>query len=319
MRRRLLWAVGALALGWSSAHAQEGAVQPGTAKGVGTHDVGAVKTQQETHGFWDFDGNLPRGTIVGGLGVYFIQPNFESNAAFQTTTSIGGVTILRRHDFRYDMDAAPSAWIGWVNDCGFGARLRWFLYDQGAHEETINPGDTTIRSASPIGIPAIVSSKAGNRFSADSGLAVQTFDFELTQSVPGCCDWDLVVAGGIRYAHVAQTYNAFGTTTPVAAVLPSAGILSGHNFNGAGPTIALEGRRRFGCSGFALYGNLRGSLLFGSAEAQAFRTATAGGVTTITHDSATQQSDVLPIGEIEVGAEYVRGFGRACGVLQVGL
>jgi hypothetical protein len=94
----------------------------------------------------------------------------------------------------------------------------------------------------------------------------------------------------------------------------TATLQSGHNFNGAGPTLAVEGRRAIGNSGFALYGNGRAALLFGTARQEVhFAHPTAGAF-----DNAARQADVLPIGEIELGVEYGRDVGRLRAFAQAG-
>ena len=64
--------------------------------------------------------------------------------------------------------------------------------------------------------------------------------------------WDLEVSGGLRYGQLEYV-------NPVATLFGVGNLM----FDGTGPTVAVSGRRNLGTSGFALFGNLRGSLLFG--------------------------------------------------------
>ena len=50
-----------------------------------------------------------------------------------------------------------------------------------------------------------------------------------------------LASAGVRYAHLSQGYNAVVVNRDGST---GTSILSGNNFNGAGPTAALEARRR---------------------------------------------------------------------------
>ena len=97
-------------------------------------------------------------------------------------------------------------------------------------------------------------------------LQLDVWDFEADQALDFGY-WTMLFSGGLRYAHLAQNYNAFllASATNVNngnLFNESGGITSGHSFNGAGPTIALEVMRKLGDSGFALYAGARGAVLF---------------------------------------------------------
>ncbi len=330
MKRTLLGVMAALALGWTGgASAQDPRAQPRGIAPVLGQDVRSANDSLATAPRVPVRGNGCQGNDCGGGdcgggfhglhfyaggGIYLIQPNFETNPSHVYTALTGGTFFRRQNDFRYNLDAAPQLWLGVVGENGLGARVRWFQYDQGAHEEATNVGDATVNSAAPLGVSALFSFTPGGRIVTDSGLYVAVWDFEVTQDIH-CGAWDLTLAGGVRYAHVAQNYNAFLMPSPQSTFETPAAILSGHNFNGAGPSVALDARRRIANTGLALYGSGRGAILFGSAEQVAYqgRYDPATGVLSPSEDSASNQSDVLPIAELELGLEYSRIIGGMYG------
>src|SRR5262249_8024945 len=119
-------------------------------------------------------------------------------------------------------------------------------------------------SAAPLGLQA-VTLRPTDSLGAFSQLRLNVWDFEATEDL-SVGPWSILVAGGVRYAHLAETYNATVRTT---AGTPGQELASGHNFNGAGPTLAFAVNRPLGSTHFYLYGNCRGSVLFGTAKQSA--------------------------------------------------
>jgi hypothetical protein len=78
--------------------------------------------------------------------------------------------------------------------------------------------------------------------------------------------------------------------------------VSGHNFHGVGPTLAVESRRPFGASGLALIASARGSVVLGSAKQDA-------ALPDQNVVAADHRDRGLPIGELELGLEYGRALG----------
>jgi hypothetical protein len=222
---------------------------------------------------------------VGGVGLYWVKPNWSGNDAF---VAGGPGNQVRNYAFDYDYEIAPLAWVGYVGDTGFGVRARWWEFD---HSATVNQGGFN----GFLGVPV-----AGVNTSFQNNIDLDVWDLEATQSVNlGCVT--MVGSAGIRYLHIAQRTNTFVFAPGVGS---GPAIFGGHNFDGYGPTLSLELRRAVGCSGLALYGNARGSILFGD---ELFDVATfpiaqgnpAGAVQVLASQWTTVQ-----IAELELGAEY---------------
>jgi hypothetical protein len=217
-------------------------------------------------------------------------------------------------------------WVQYTYQDLFGIRARWWQFDNApptlGAANLFNPGLTTtqVTSAFPLGLGIISNPNgAGAGFNDtllfQSGLRMNVYDFELTKVLRGPVGW-VGIGAGARYAEVAQSYDAFLQSTPAApgASTVASSLFSNHDFRGAGGTLALDAGCTLGTTGVSLFCLGRGSLLFGvGREHASLRTVTTspiGTVTTQTLDPSAVQDRLLPVGEIEMGAEYARMFGR---------
>src|SRR5262249_54353864 len=131
--------------------------------------------------------------------------------------------------------------------------------------------------------------------------------------------WDLLCAAGLRFAEINQEYNAYvvgdsgSTQGPIFA-----SVVSGHSFHGTGPVVALEARRPLLKSDLALYGSVRGAILFGSATQNALDHFIGFGTTQFT-PAQDHRDRTLPVGEVELGLEYGRNMGSTRAIAQVAL
>jgi hypothetical protein len=228
-----------------------------------------------------------QGGLIGGVGLYLVQPYFQDNMAY----GVLGLHTADIVDIRQHMDVAPLIWLGYLTDDGWGGRARyWYLRDGTSQTLLDVTGGNVIASAAPLGL----STGAGsNSATVTSELEMQFLDLEgLADLRSGC--WDFLFSTGLRLARIDQTYNFYGTTI----------LESNHSFDGVGPTIALETRCFLGSSGLALYGSARGSVVFGSADQEAVIPLFGAG-------TADHRDRGLAIGELELGLEYDRRVGNA--------
>lgn len=242
-----------------------------------------------------------KGLNVGG-GVYILQPHWETNPAYAVVRD-GTVVQIRQEDFNYNPDLTPVAWVSYTTNEGIGGRIRAWRLDQSASSFVVNDGNATYNSAAPLGLQN-GSTTAGDRLRFDSNLKISVVDLEGLQDI-NLGPWGLKVSGGIRYAHMSQSYTH--VEAPIIPLVDS--ISSGHQFRGFGPTVALEARRQLGLggvSGLAVYGSARGALLFGTGKQDAFQMEN-NNLTTI---ASTSRDDVIPITELELGAEFSRDLGQ---------
>jgi hypothetical protein len=255
---------------------------------------GSVKAPNNAHehyGEWSISG-----------GVLFLQPVFETNPAF-TVTGAGG-NLTRQVDFSQRFDASPNIWLGYTSERGWGLRGRWFLFDADAAESFVSVPGETIRGVSflPVGQTPIAGAAV-----ASSHLHVNVFDFQGTYSWESAF-WSHLVGFGVRCTTMSQDYQA-----TLANATTQIGLASSHDFNGAGPAVSFETKRRLGESGFAIYGQVYGAILFGN-EDESYTAVNNGVLQGYTHS----HNEVLPVGEMELGVEYQRNVGRAKAFVQAG-
>ncbi len=239
-------------------------------------------------------------TVAGGI--YLLQPVFDTNSAFIVNAGAGN---LQRHvSFSHNLEFSPNVWLGYVSERGWGVRGRWFQFD---HDSTsvyaAGPGETiTGISALTLGRIPVAGTVA-----TSSNLAVNVADFQVTCSFESS-RWTHLLGFGARYSHMSQDYR-----TTLSNIGTRIDLTSGHNFNGVGPSFSLESKCKIKESGFAIYGQAHGAILFGTGKEM--YTAVNNGTP---QQLAREESRVLPVGELEVGAEYQRNVGRAKAFLQAG-
>lgn len=278
-----------------------------------------------------FDAACRSGGIEGGITGYLLRPYFQTNTAFSTeTTQIGAggfrsITTTST-DFNWDYEPAFAIWLGWTGERGFGARVRYFGFDQSSNSVNLQvqdaggavPGGPPVTRVIPVFGPTFLAG-GGNIGTSDislgSDLRVQTWDFEATWS-HRCGNWGCTLGAGVRIIHVAQDSFAATTTTAdvqgLGVVTESALNTFGHNFNGAGPTIDLDLAYTFGSSGLGLFANVRGSLLVGTerqttTQSTLLPAAPAFERSLVTN---TNRDTSLSVAEIELGVQYTRDMGR---------
>jgi hypothetical protein len=184
---------------------------------------------------------------------------------------------------RQDFEVSPRIWLGWENADGLGLRTRYWTFDAEATQEF--PSPVSILGADVVGL--------------GSQIKAQTFDFEATQR--GCLGWlQFQLAGGFRYAKMETGLSAFGLYD--GEVPFNAGV--GMDFEGVGPTVALDVRRPFGTCGFALVGGARASWMYGQTDFQL-----TGDLDSIPF-SVYADDHMMQINEVSLGIEWSRCFAR---------
>lgn len=231
-------------------------------------------------------------------GVFLWQPVFETNPAFVVATGNG----VRQVDFSHNLEAAPNIWLAYVSERGWGVRARWYQFD---HDSTASyatgPGETV------SGVSLFGPAPVGGTVLASSHLAVNVADFQVTCTYESA-KWLHLCGIGVRYTHLSQDYRA--TSSSAANLID---VSSGHGFNAGGPSFSFETKRRLGEGGFWLYGQLHGAILFGHAH-ENYASINNG----IVQELTRSQTDVVPVGEMEIGAEYQKDMGRARLFVQAG-
>lgn len=241
------------------------------------------------------------GFYVDGQALY-LQPRWQNNPAWVAGPDIflvpDGTVTATQKDFEFDWQVSPRVEIGFSNDCGFGLRGRAFYFSQNAQESiTRDTPDVSIRTAAPLGLAGFLG--LGDTANLAAELTMYTGDVEFTHDLQAG-RWALRMSVGGRFAHIEQNYQATAVTPAGAA---AGGIYSGLEFDGGGPTVALEAHRRVGKTNWAGFGMIRTSLLYGTYD----QNVTVSGPNAILPTQATKATeDFLPVLELEGGIEWVK-------------
>ncbi len=259
------------------------------------------------HGFWNATG-----------GLYFMQPFFSSNPAFITSKLLpSGNLSNRQQDMGQKISIAPLASVGYTWSSGLGIRARWFEFQgNGSARGSVDATGTVFP---PTGSLSPFSGILGPaNINASSTLHLSVYDLEFTYLHGNEC-WSVLYGAGVRYATMNQSYQ-LDVTAGAASPLPGPNTFNAyHNFGAAGPTFSLETRKQLGNSAFALYGSARGSILFGATSQNASQNfpGTLTGFPVV--NGCNTGTLVLPVGEVELGAEWSQTCGRCRLFAQLGV
>lgn len=127
---------------------------------------------------------------------------------------------------------------------GLGVRGRYFFYNQGHDHPGVGRENQQVSDIRAIDIDLDVA------------------DLEVTQR-ERFRSWDLLLSGGVRYARYDQATRGVDTNLDFDIV---SNVSEGFEFEGVGPTVAIQANRRVGGRGFYLLGNFRTSLLMGDID-----------------------------------------------------
>lgn len=288
--------------------------------------------------------------LFAEASIYGLRPGFTANPAYtiyQANTSLPRVVTAGNSTVQQDWDVRPAfaVSVGWAGSGDLGVRSRYFQFDQRSSQlsagETqadvtlgtaITPPDFglpgTANGVARFGSPGTLiqaTSPLGQDFlTFTSSLTIHAVDVEaLSRHDLGA--WVLLAAAGGRFLRLEHLYGATLLNPGAPGTTEVQTLLNERRFTGGGPTVALEAARRLGGSGFALFGNLRGSYLLGQFhDAASFsqhvndtaRRTLNGSQSTVTGSSACRTA-VLPVVEVEIGGEYQLSLGRTTAVIRL--
>ncbi|HUG89373.1 MAG TPA: Lpg1974 family pore-forming outer membrane protein [Planctomycetaceae bacterium] len=240
------------------------------------------------------------GGWFGGFEFAWLRPRFSDNTAIVVDPPDGNVVL----PFDYDFETTPRVWLGYVNEDGFGVQARYWQFDGQADSRTFSPDADNPLASVFVALPG--SSFVGNAFAgigetfvAEHDLELHVLDLEMVQR----WQWRrmlLLGSLGARYVRMDQEFQ--GTALTAAGVIDEM-IRHDHSFEGFGPVAGLQIIRPLGQRGFGVYGNIRGSILFGDQDVTITQIKLAGADV----QRHTRSGDeVLAIGEIGFGVQYAR-------------
>lgn len=227
-----------------------------------------------------------------------VKPYFEDEVDTVRTIVIEPGEIIDMEvqlDPDYDHALTPRVIAGYRWCSGLGVRGRYWVFDQSA-------------------IPLSASETIGTVFATETlagSLNVRVADAEFTKML-ACGAFKVELGGGVRYGKVEMGASATDTFLLSDGSTFSQTTLGNSNFEGVGPTAAIEARHCLGHSPFAVVGNLRGSLLFGQTLFYRAKFDSSA-PDNLAENFVRGSDDVVPVLESQVGIEYSKQY--RCGVL----
>jgi hypothetical protein len=187
--------------------------------------------------------------------------------------------------------------------------VRYWTFDDSAEESARDAGlapgseygiDFLSGTRLNDGVTIGLSTTEGDRIEAEHNIDLDVLDAEGTWRKG--YDWGSVtVTGGVRVASLDQEYQA-RVFTPGGAVEST--VRSNHDFEGAGPTISLFGRRRLGMSNFALFANGRFSALYGEERSKIREVSSATSDPDFNEVWSEENDTLMPVTELQFGVDW---------------
>jgi hypothetical protein len=248
------------------------------------------------------DGCISGHRWFAGFEATFLQPRFDNNVAFTVMSSNGtSFEDFADAEFDYGLEFSPRAFAGVQYDDGLGLQATWWQFDHEASAASASPPANGFGRIThpPFGDVDISTTIPGDTFTAASGLNAYTIDLEMTKQAQ-FRSWELGVAGGVRYAHIEQTYLAQTTDSGDDQL---GQIDFRHEIECIGPTLSLSGALPL-IQSIDFYCRGRGSLLFGEASSRLNAGEDLDLSTPFTTTKNTSRDDLLPIADLQLGLKW---------------
>jgi hypothetical protein len=267
---------------------------------------------------------LGHGQFIADVGANVLVPYPSPRQAYNTT--FNGQTS--NNDFSHNVDVGPFVSLGYLFHTGWGIRADYWYLNGGQNQTAANTSTSTI-IGTPLGTnfqftspsPTLNAGIGTDVYSFSQTLTLNVADLEVLREVQ-FMDTTFLFGAGARYARIAQTYattqtNQGGANGVITVALDQQDANASNIFEGWGPTVSMEVIHAIPRSCFSMYGNVRGSFLWGNDTfTQSLRnqnnTVVVAGATNafdVTTSSMVVNHREASIGEAEVGLQY----GGRCG------
>ncbi len=243
---------------------------------------------------WREAGTTP-GLYVG-FELVWVKPYFRNQSAYYIDYNQPDTIAVTSFDTNFDV--TPRVWLGYTTDCGLGVRARYWQYDHSTPgKSAVSTSDYSLMAvcATDVFYGFASTNGVGQTLTATHGLELHTFDVEVTQDF----NWwrtSVTLGAGVRYVKMQQDYTA-----TIYGEAPIDMISLSHGFEGAGPTVAIDLRRRIRESPFYITAGARESILFVRAGQDMYEDYWGYG----DHQSSICE-EIRAITEIRLGVEYRR-------------
>lgn len=232
------------------------------------------------------------GSFYAGCDHVLVKPHFSRNIAYWSE----GEVTSEFSSFAWETNYTPRAYFGYQACNGMGIRGRYWTFDGSASffKEELSDEEIVIESYLA---DASVEINVDETLEGLHYIDTRVFDFEFTCHRHFRQGW-LTGSGGMRYAKITQGADWYETGNSSAQLNESINLL--YEFEGIGPTLALESGVPLFDSSFAFFANYRGSLLFGDRSGSVIGTGAA--------DIIPVYDGLLPMVEGQIGVQWLRAI-----------
>ncbi|MBX3434550.1 MAG: hypothetical protein KF847_14610 [Pirellulales bacterium] len=223
----------------------------------------------------------------GGVDFLFLSPKI-SEAGVASIFFWDGLASASQYggSLSSPLNFAQRVFVGYQGDGGGGAQVRWFTFDN-----TVDYVGEVNEGGPPI------------QLFGSTQLEVDAVDLELLQR-GNFANWNWMGTAGVRIADVSLRENSINFEDLNDFVW---GGSTGVQFQGAGPTLSVQGARPILLDGLSIFANARTALLYGDTDWwTAFPSwlGANGGRYTI-------RDDFVQVWEFQFGLQHTKQF-EAC-------
>lgn len=235
-----------------------------------------------------------------------VAPHFGTNTAYVIDNSDNDTAdTMKNVQFDWDLEYSPRIELGYISPCtNVGWRARYWHFEHSNGVRAVNNTDADdVFNVEPQDDPDIqINVDDGDILESTHSLALRVFDLEGMRRA-GSNGTTFTGSAGLRYVRMDQTLNAGDFDGANGNLLDS--LRYRHNFEGIGPTCSVEALRRIRCSNWGVFGNLRGSLLYGTSDIDAVDYNYPSGTVNQKYDMHNPR-DLMGVAETQLGVDYRR-------------
>lgn len=259
--------------------------------------------QISTDGYTEQNTVEPKPEFYAGSAAIWSKPHFKEAFEYSETNTTTGQQTL--HPFQYDYKVTPKIWVGFKNAEGMGIKASYWSFDaDGAVRNNTSDGGTLFGAhAVTVIFPAnIIAAAPGDTLQTSSNLQAQITNLYASYST-NVKEVEINGGAGLRYARLRQTLAA-----TVSGIAP-ASLNWERAYDGVGPSVALDVKKRIGCRGLSAIAKGNGALLYGTKTIERTVFGDISSPPASPFLMLEEADEVVGIGEFGFGFEWARTMG----------
>ncbi len=264
-----------------------------------------VDSMNAAGSFLDSNAHKPAspGGFYFGAAAVFAKPHFKEAFQHSATNLVTGLQTLV--PFEYGYETTPRAWLGFKRSNGTGVRVTYWGFHGNGQTQTEVADGFNIYGAHAVSVifPA-------NIFAVNPGETLQSADSLNTQVFNYLGTYDTTVGSfeisggvGLRNARLEQRLDSF-VFDP--AGVPIRQLSWQREFNGLGPAVSIDIKRRMGRTPFSAFTQAGGALLFGTKSLNRTVFGDQSPQPATPFLSLDDADEVVGVGEMNFGFEWSR-------------